>query len=176
MCVRVATIWRANMNRNALLIIAVMVFCAGFIACHSGGGTEGTIGEIIAGPTETAEPTETAAPTATLDPQEAHNNECLGSIAGKWNYSTPTASGTMTFDSNGAMTGITISSCPSTTLDGSMNATVEDGVVNIIYNITCAGERYAYVMLVNYATGTCSKMSGTKGYYGAQDESITLTK
>ncbi len=163
------------MNRNALMIITVMVFCAGFIACHSGGG-EGTTADYLTDPTETAAPTATATAAPTVSPTEAHNNECLNSIAGTWNYSTPTATGTMTFDSSGAMTGITISSCPSTTLSGSMAAAVENGVVTITYFIECDGQRYAYVMLVNYATGTCSKMSGTKGHHGAQDETITLTR
>ena len=157
------------MNRNTFAVIAVALLCAGFIACHSGGG-EGTYGEYL------TDPTPTAAPTGTVTPQEGHNNECLNSIAGTWNYSTPTASGTMTFDNNGAMTAITITSCPTATLTGSMNATVEDGVVNITYYIKCEGKSYAYLMLVNYAAGTCSKMSGTKGYSGAQDETITLTR
>lgn len=158
------------MNRNALLIIALMVFCAGFIACHSGGGTDGTIGEYL------TDPTETAAPTATLTPQEAHNNECLNSIAGTWSYSTPTTSGTMTFDSTGAITSMTVPSCTTLAFNGGSSATVENGVVNIDYYIKCDGKSYAYTMYINFATGTCSKITGTKGYYGAQDETITLTK
>lgn len=171
------------MNRNIFLIGALMLLLTtfGIAACHSGGGS-GAEQLPIPTSTSTATSTPTLTPTSTPVPTDAPTTdtqqECFNNIAGTWTFATSSATGTLTLDSNGKVTGITQTNSGDmslTTTTGNANAELIDGTVYIKYTVIYQGKTYNYLILAKFVDDNCNVMSGTKDH-GSDPESIALQK
>lgn len=182
------------MKRNILSTMALVILlaCVGLVACESGGGSgQGGQNDIyVPGmDTDTTTPTATATATATPttnstptpEPTEDPQKECLSKIAGTWTFVTPRATGTLTMNSDGIVTGITQSTCSNMILgsvDGYPNAELVNGIVYIKYTAVCNGITYPYLLRVSFVDGNCNQLSGEKDgqYETGITESIALQK
>ncbi len=173
------------MKRNIFVISALIVVlaCFGIAACHSGGGS-GVDQLPIPTSTSTATytPAPTLTPTSTPVPTDAPTTdaqqECFKNIGGTWTFATGSATGTLTLDSNGKVTGITQTNSGDmtlTTTTGNANAELIDGTVYIKYTVIYAGKTYKYLITAKFVDDKCNVMSGTKDH-GGDPESIAMQK
>ncbi len=191
------------MKRNTLMIciLSILVVCLGLAACHSGGGSGETIADMYLDPTPTAtpEPTKTAAPTSTPTVTSAPTatptpyptptpaptatptpsgdtitQTCFMQIGGTWMYSTDSDSGTLTLNSKGQVTAITMSTCPGATVSNPVTK-VEGSLVYISYAVKCTGTTRYHDIIVSYVNGKCDMLSGDRGG-DIPSESIIMKK
>ena len=177
-------------NIFTISILMLLMINFGLIGCHSGGGS-GTYDPLsspwpsdtpTATPTGTATPTttptETPTPVPTDPPTTDTQQQCFNKIAGAWTFATPSATGTLTLDSNGKVTAITQTNSGDmtlTTTTGNANAELIDGTVYIKYTVIYQGKTYQYLITAKFVDDNCNVMSGNKDH-GGDPESIALKK
>lgn len=106
---------------------------------------------------------------------------CADSLYGAWKFMGSTSNGTLTFDINNEVSGITQSgACPGFALVGGKSSSdLSTYPMVITYTVKCGdGKTYKYTLKLNPVGDKCTTLSGTKtgNYSGGITEHIALTK
>ncbi|MCB2228563.1 MAG: hypothetical protein KQH53_17945 [Desulfarculaceae bacterium] len=106
---------------------------------------------------------------------------CASYVVGTWKFAGSTSTGTLTFNGDGEVSGITQSgACPGFGLVPSASSTnFSDYPIKVNYTVKCNnGKTYKYTLSLSPVDGKCSTLSGTKkgDYSGGITENIALSK
>ncbi|MCF8034193.1 MAG: hypothetical protein K9K66_15915 [Desulfarculaceae bacterium] len=106
---------------------------------------------------------------------------CAKDVVGAWKFAGSTSNGTLTFNRQGEVSGITQSgACPGFALvPGVSSSNFSDYPIKVNYTVKCNnGKTYLYTLSLTPVDGNCTTLSGTKkgNYSGGITENIALTK